>query len=74
MLIRYLTASLRLPLLAICTPVALPAQMEEVPQGYTCYRGPGWTLSHSRSYFMASLISPAAAIALSTSRDNAFAC
>ncbi len=35
--IRYLTACLRLPLLAICTPVALPAQMEEAPQAYTCY-------------------------------------
>src|SRR5688572_541057 len=35
--IRYLTASLRLPLLAICTPGALPAQMEEAVGGYTCY-------------------------------------
>ena len=37
MLIRYLTACLRLPLLAICTPVAVPAQMEDAPQAYTCY-------------------------------------
>ena len=37
MLIRYLTAWLRLQLLAICIPVALPAQMEEAPRGYTCY-------------------------------------
>ncbi len=35
--IRYLTACLRLPLLAICGPVALPAQMEDAPRGYTCY-------------------------------------
>jgi hypothetical protein len=37
MLIRSLSARLRLPLLAICVPVALPAQMEEAPRGYTCY-------------------------------------
>lgn len=37
MLIRYLTGSLRLPLLAICIPAALSAQMKEAPQGYTCY-------------------------------------
>jgi hypothetical protein len=35
--IRYLTAFVLLPLLAISLPVALPAQMEEAPQGYTCY-------------------------------------
>jgi hypothetical protein len=35
--IRYLTALLGLPLLAIWIPVVLPAQMEAVPQGYTCY-------------------------------------
>jgi hypothetical protein len=37
MLIRYLAARLGLPLLALCIPVALPAQMKEPPQGYTCY-------------------------------------
>ncbi len=37
MRIRYLTACIRLPLLAICIPVALLAQMEEAPRGYTCY-------------------------------------
>jgi hypothetical protein len=37
MLIRYLTVCVRLPLLVICIPVALPAQMEEAPRGYTCY-------------------------------------
>jgi len=37
MLIRYLTAVLPFNLLALCSPVALPAQMEEAPQGYTCY-------------------------------------
>ncbi len=35
--IRYLTGCLGLPLLAICSPVALPAQMEEPVGGYTCY-------------------------------------
>ena len=35
--IRYLIASLRLPLLVICSPVALPAQMEDAPRAYTCY-------------------------------------
>src|ERR687896_2594403 len=35
--IRYLTACFRLPLLAICSLVALPAQMEDAPRGYTCY-------------------------------------
>ncbi len=34
--IRYLTA-FRLPLLALCSPVALPAQMEDAPRGYMCY-------------------------------------
>jgi hypothetical protein len=37
MLIRSLTAYLPVPLLAICIPVALSAQMEEAPRGYTCY-------------------------------------
>src|SRR5687767_8157897 len=36
MLIRYLTR-LTLPLLAVCVPRALPAQMEEPPRGYACY-------------------------------------
>jgi hypothetical protein len=35
--IRYLTTVLGLPLLAIWSPVVLTAQMEAVPQGYTCY-------------------------------------
>jgi hypothetical protein len=37
MLTRYLTACLQLPLLAICSPAALLAQMQDAPPGYTCY-------------------------------------
>jgi hypothetical protein len=37
MLIQYLAARLPLPLLLICSPVTLPAQTTEAPQGYMCY-------------------------------------
>src|SRR5215213_4274796 len=35
--IRYLTLVLPLTLLALGSPAALPAQMDEPPRGYTCY-------------------------------------
>jgi hypothetical protein len=37
MLMRYLTTWIQPFLLAICTPLALPAQMAEAARGYTCY-------------------------------------